>query len=107
MARLSARYATSLAPAVLNLGRSLLVVAWLLFTLQSFRVYRPVSSFVMMVLTHEFKLGELSLSLGSLVAFAAATWPRSGWPRPSGRCWPWTSCPACRCRAVWATASRR
>jgi potassium-dependent mechanosensitive channel len=26
------------------------------------------------VLTHEFKLGELSLSLGSVVAFAAATW---------------------------------
>ena len=74
VARLSARYATSLAPAVLNLGRSLLVVAWLLFTLQSFRVYRPVSSFVMTVLTHEFKLGELSLSLGSVVAFAAATW---------------------------------
>jgi potassium-dependent mechanosensitive channel len=74
VARLSARYATSLAPAVLNLGRSLLVVAWLLFTLQSFRVYRPVSSFVKMVLTHEFKLGELSLSLGSVVAFAAATW---------------------------------
>ncbi len=73
-ARLSARYATSLAPAVLNLGRSALVVAWLLFTLQSFRVYRPVSSFVKAVLTHEFKLGELVLSLGSLVAFAAATW---------------------------------
>jgi potassium-dependent mechanosensitive channel len=74
VARLSTRYATSLAPAGLNLGRSLLVVAWLLFTLQSFRVYRPVSSFVMTVLTHEFKLGELSLSLGSVVAFAAATW---------------------------------
>ena len=73
-ARLSARYATSLGPAVLNLGRSALVVAWLLFTLQSFRVYRPVSSFVKAVLTHEFKLGELVLSLGSLVAFAAATW---------------------------------
>ena len=45
VARLSARYAASLVPAVVNLGRSLLVVAWLLFTLQSFRIYRPVSSF--------------------------------------------------------------
>ena len=73
-ARVSARYAASLVPAVVNLGRVLLVVGWLLFTLQSFRIYRPVSSFAMTVLTHQFKLGELSLSLGSLVSFALATW---------------------------------
>jgi potassium-dependent mechanosensitive channel len=74
VARLSSRYAASLVPAVVNIGRALLVAAWLLFTLQSFRVYRPVSAFVITVLTHEFKLGELSLSLGSLVSFAGATW---------------------------------
>ncbi|MCU0921205.1 MAG: mechanosensitive ion channel [Burkholderiaceae bacterium] len=73
-ARLSARYSASLAPAVVNIGRSLLVVGWLLFTLQSFRIYRPVAAFVRTVLTHEFKLGELSLSLGSLASFALATW---------------------------------
>ncbi len=73
-ARLSARYAGSLAPAALNVGRAALAVAWLLFTLQSFRVYRPVSSLAITVLTHEFKLGELSLTLGSLVSFALATW---------------------------------
>jgi potassium efflux system protein len=74
VARLSARYAASLLPAVVNIGRTLLVLGWLLFTLQSFRVYRPVSAFVIAVLTHEFRLGELSLSLGSLVSFALATW---------------------------------
>ena len=74
VARLSARYASSLAPAAVNVGRAALIVAWLLFTLQSFRIYRPVSSFAMTVLTHEFKLGELSLTLGSLVSFAVATW---------------------------------
>jgi len=74
VARLSARYAGSLAPAAVNVGRAVLVVAWLLFTLQSFRIYRPVSSFALTVLTHEFKLGELSLTLGSLVSFALATW---------------------------------
>ena len=74
VARLSARYSASLVPAVVNLGRALLVVAWLMFTLQSFRIYRPVSSFAMTVLTHQFKLGELSLSLGSLLTFALATW---------------------------------
>jgi small-conductance mechanosensitive channel len=77
VARLSARYAASLAPAAVNVGRAVLVVAWLLFTLQSFRIYRPVSSFAMTVLTHEFKLGELSLTLGSLVSFALATWAAS------------------------------
>ncbi len=74
VARLSARYAASLLPAAVNIGRTVVVGAWLLFTLQSFRIYRPVASFAMTVLTHEFKLGELSLSLGSLVTFALATW---------------------------------
>jgi len=74
VAKLSARYAASLVPAVVNIGRTLLVLGWLLFTLQSFRIYRPVSAFVIAVLTYEFRLGELSLSLGSLVSFALATW---------------------------------
>ncbi len=74
VARLSARYAASLLPAALNLGRALLIGAWLAFTLQSFRIYRPVSSHALTVLTYEFKLGELSLSLGSLASFAVATW---------------------------------
>jgi small-conductance mechanosensitive channel len=74
VARLSARYAGSLGPAAVTLGRAALVAAWLIFTLQSFRIFRPVSSFGMTVLTHQFKLGELSLSIGSLVSFAAATW---------------------------------
>jgi potassium-dependent mechanosensitive channel len=73
-ARISARYAASLVPAVASLGRNLLVVAWLIFTLQAFRIYRPLASSLLAVLTHEFKLGELSLSLGNLVTFAVATW---------------------------------
>ena len=74
VARLSQRYSTRWRRRWSTSGARVLVVAWLLFTLQSFRIYRPVSSFVLMVLTHEFKIGELSLSLGSLVAFALATW---------------------------------
>ncbi len=73
-ARVSARYSSSLVPAVVNLGRALLVMGWLLFTLQAFRIYRPVSAFTITVLTHEFKLGELSLSLGGVLTFALATW---------------------------------
>lgn len=72
-ARLVERYWSSLAPAVVTLGRLLLIAAWLLFALQSFRVYRPVSTFAVTVLTYRFQIGELSLSLGSLVSFALAT----------------------------------
>ncbi len=74
MSRVAARYSASLVPSVVSLGRNLLVLGWLIFTLQAFRIYRPLSAFLLSVLTYEFKLGELTLSLGSLVAFAAATW---------------------------------
>ena len=72
-ARLIERYSSSLAPALATVGRVLLIGAWLLFTLQSFRIYRPVSSFTVTVMTSKFQIGELSLSLGSLVSFALAT----------------------------------
>jgi small-conductance mechanosensitive channel len=51
-----------------------MIVAWLIYTLQSFRIYRPLSALLLTVLTHEFKVGQLALSLGSMAAFAAATW---------------------------------
>ena len=72
--RFAARHSATLVPAAVKLGQMVMVVAWLVFALQSFRVYGPLSALLMEVLTREFKLGELSLSLGSLVAFAAATW---------------------------------
>jgi len=74
LSRLAARYSASLVPSVISLGRNLLVLGWLIFTLQAFRIYRPLSTLVLSVLTHEFRLGELTLSLGSVVSFAVATW---------------------------------
>jgi len=74
VSKLAERHSASLIPAIVNLGRTVLVGAWLVFTLQSFRVYRPLSTFLASVLTHEFGVGELSLTLGGLAAFAAATW---------------------------------
>ncbi len=73
VARLVARYSSSLSPALVTVGRMLIVAAWLLFTLQAFRIYRPVSAHVMTGLTYKFQIGELSLSLGSLLSFALAT----------------------------------
>jgi potassium efflux system protein len=73
VARLVERYSSSLSPATTTVGRVLLIGAWLVFTLQSFRVYRPVSTFAVTVMTSSFQIGELSLSLGSLVSFVLAT----------------------------------
>ncbi|HQR72373.1 MAG TPA: mechanosensitive ion channel [Burkholderiaceae bacterium] len=74
VSRLRSRYAATLMPSAVKLGRTLLGLAWLVFTLQSFRVYRPLSAFATAVLTHEFKIGELTLSLGNVAIFAVATW---------------------------------
>ena len=52
----------------------LMVVAWLVYALQSFRVFRPLYAALVAVLTYQFQIGQLSLSLGSIVAFAAAIW---------------------------------
>ncbi len=72
--RLAKRHAASLVPAVGRLGRLVLVLVWLIFALQSFRIYRPLANFLVSVLSYEFSIGELSLSLGSLVALGTATW---------------------------------
>lgn len=74
VSRLASRHSASLIPAAAKLGRTALVVAWAIFTLQSFRIYRPLSTFLVSVLSHEFQIGELSLSLGSVVSFGVATW---------------------------------
>jgi small-conductance mechanosensitive channel len=72
--RLAARHADTVLPAMIAAGRVLLVLAWAVFTLQAFRVYRPASTALLALLNHEFGIGELSLSLGSLLAFGVATW---------------------------------
>jgi len=74
LARIAGRHSGSLIPLAARLGRTLMVLGWLIYALQSFRVYRPLSAFLITVLTHEFKLGLLSVSLGNIAAFAAAVW---------------------------------
>jgi len=69
-----ARHVGTILPAALSAGRLLLVLAWGVYTLQAFRVYRPVSGGLMALLNHEFGVGELTLSLGGLLAFGVATW---------------------------------
>lgn len=74
LARFAGRHSGSLIPLAARLGRTLMVLAWLVYALQSFRVYRPLSTALVTVLTHEFQLGLLSISLGSLGAFSLAIW---------------------------------
>jgi small-conductance mechanosensitive channel len=57
-----------------RVGRILLVGAWLAVTLAAFRIYRPVVDLLRSVLSHDFSLGKLSISLGSIVAFSGAAW---------------------------------
>jgi potassium efflux system protein len=74
LARFAGRHSGSLIPLAARLGRTLMVLAWLIYALQSFRVYRPLSTSLVTVLTHEFQLGLLSISLGNLAAFSVAIW---------------------------------
>ena len=72
--RIAGRHAGSLATLATRIGGALLGLGWLVYALQSFRVYRPLSALLVTVLTHEFKVGQLAISLGSIASFAVATW---------------------------------
>jgi len=74
LARFAGRHSGSLIPLAARLARTLMVLAWLVYTLQSFRVYRPLSALLVTVLTHQVQLGQISISLGNIAAFAAAVW---------------------------------
>ncbi|MCV2353730.1 mechanosensitive ion channel [Paucibacter sp. B2R-40] len=74
MAQLSKRHVGTLVPVVVRLGRILLVLGWVVYALQDFRIYRPMYEVLMAALTFQVALGGLTLSLGSVVAFVVASW---------------------------------
>lgn len=47
------------------------VLGWIVYTSNRFRAYRPVYSTLEDMVTHEFTAGEISISLGSVLVFAA------------------------------------
>ena len=71
-ARPQARSASSLIDAGARIGRTLMAVACVVIGLQAFRIYRPLSDFVIAILSHGFTIGVVSLSLGNIAAFVAA-----------------------------------
>jgi small-conductance mechanosensitive channel len=74
VSQLTGRHAGSLIPLAGRLGRTLLLLGWLAYTLEDFRIYRPLSAMVIAALGFELHLGGLTLSLGNAAAFVAATW---------------------------------
>jgi small-conductance mechanosensitive channel len=74
VSRLTRRHAGAVIALAAQLGRTLLLLVWLAYTLEEFRIYRPLSALVISALTAEGHLGGLTLSLGNGVAFVAASW---------------------------------
>ncbi len=48
------------------------LVMWIVFTLNEFRIYRRVADGLREILTHGVNFGQISITLGSVVLFAAA-----------------------------------
>jgi small-conductance mechanosensitive channel len=64
-------------PLLETLGRVIdfgAVVAWVLIVLNEFRIYRPVATWLKGVLTHPLEVGEISITLGSVLLFLASVW---------------------------------
>jgi len=57
-----------------NLVKYGAVVAWLLLTLNGFRVLRPIVEWGRGILTHPFGFGAISLTLGSILLFAVSVY---------------------------------
>ncbi|NOT56917.1 MAG: mechanosensitive ion channel [Deltaproteobacteria bacterium] len=74
VSRLTTRHTGSLIRAGAKVGRTLIVAVWLVIALRSFRIYHPLLDLLVSILTFDFSLGVLSISLGSIVAFVGATW---------------------------------
>jgi small-conductance mechanosensitive channel len=68
------RHAGPLLQSFTRLLRLGALLAWLVVALNEFRVYRPIRDAVAGVLTHQFKFGEISLTLGGVLLFMFSVW---------------------------------
>jgi potassium-dependent mechanosensitive channel len=74
VSRLATQSTGSLPQVAARLGRTLLVVVWLVVVLQFFRIYRPLLDWTIAVFSYHVQVGVLSISLGSTAGFVAAVW---------------------------------
>jgi small-conductance mechanosensitive channel len=50
------------------------LVTWVVVVLNEFRAYRPVADWLSGVLTHPLEMGQISITLGSIVLFVFSIW---------------------------------
>ncbi|MCJ7452329.1 MAG: mechanosensitive ion channel, partial [Steroidobacteraceae bacterium] len=68
------QHAGPLLQAIGRLVNVIAVVLWFVILLNQFRVYRPIAEWTGSVLTHKIAIGEISLTLGSVLLFLASLW---------------------------------
>ncbi len=64
-------------PLLQSIGRLVNVVAlisWIIIVLHEFRIYRPIAQWIRSVLTYPIAIGEISLTLGSVLLFLVSLW---------------------------------
>ncbi len=64
-------------PLLQAIGRLVNVAAlfsWIIIVLNEFRVYRPIAQWIKSVLTYPIAIGQISLTLGSVLLFLASLW---------------------------------
>jgi small-conductance mechanosensitive channel len=67
--RIVTEHAGPLLKSISRLINAAALVAWVVITLNEFRVYRPLSRWLMGVLSHQLALGKISVSLGGVLLF--------------------------------------
>jgi small-conductance mechanosensitive channel len=72
LASLAGQHARTILAVTTRLLTVATIIGWLAFAMHSFRILRPVYSFVKGVLSREFSFGDISISLGSVLIFAVS-----------------------------------
>ncbi|QGW63778.1 mechanosensitive ion channel [Lysobacter soli] len=67
--RVVREHATPLLTLIVRLLTLAAVIGWVVFTMNRFRVFRPVYAFFETILTHTLQIGEIAISLGHVLVF--------------------------------------
>ncbi|MDR0184189.1 mechanosensitive ion channel family protein [Lysobacter arvi] len=67
--RVMREHATPLLTLIVRLLTLAAMLGWIVFTMNRFRVFRPVYAFVESILTHSLQIGEIAISLGHVLVF--------------------------------------
>ena len=68
------QHAESLLKSIGRLVNVVALIAWIIIMLNEFRVYRPIAQRLDSVLTYPIAIGQISLTLGSVLLFLGSLW---------------------------------